>query len=181
MSISCPCVWPYSSTPCLNGKLRHADIIIHPTKARGGVPTDVNQSVDDNTNEDYKNWTRAVMLHELGHVLGLKHQPNHDIMSVMGVWVPHYEYRGTARTIYGGASRPFVPEPDDIHFAHDYHGDNSDAWEFAPNSWYRRDDGSVGPTMPKETLEMCAGDEIPFKWSFANRGTTTPPTQLHTF
>jgi hypothetical protein len=147
------CVWPYFGFA--DGGLDEADILISSTAS-----FDTGTTACDTENQTPR---RGTIIHEMGHALGMKH--DNRFMSVMhasaGPGNTHGKYCG---------SHAMAPHPDDVAFAIKYHGSGNNSWEFGA-SGFRLFGGNRTLTLPNETVSVCPGDSVFYRWSWGNRGT----------
>lgn len=160
-----PCVWPYWEM--MDGDLREADIFI------ASSDLDVGATLC-NTND--QSTRRGVILHELGHALGMKHEDSK--MSLMnpssGPGNSHGKY--CSNNIGSSDDHTSAPHPDDIEFGFTYHKLDGYFVSYdagASAFYYNTSTHKRELTTATEIIEVCPGNSVWYRWSWGNRGYNT--------
>lgn len=124
---------------------------------------------------------RGIIVHELGHVLGL----GHETSGLPAIMAPNAGGAGTTYGPYGGrtatgaydAVQVNAPHADDTAFAYATHGDGTTSTDVAANAWHRNGNSLELATVPTNTLQVCSGGTVTgVSWTWHNRGTDDVPT-----
>lgn len=144
-----------------------ADVII------ADFPTDVSGEPENcDRIERNQPLRRALVLHELGHVLGLWHED--DQVAVMNASSSSVRYCG---------ARALVPHPDDGAGARTLYPDPDAApvRDVAATAMWLERSNYNATVVPRGTVAVCPGELVPVRWAAANLGTVDAVTTVRWF
>lgn len=113
-------------------------------------------------------YRRALVMHELGHVIGLRHEEG--AMAVMN--------RTSSAGRYCGP-RAMEPHPDDRAGARWlYPGDDEPVRDVAAIAFHLGEAGRAQPVVGSRFYRVCPGDALDVRWAVANQGTVDAVTRV---
>lgn len=114
---------------------------------------------------------RALVLHELGHVIGLRHEDDH--MAVMNTTASGGRYCGV---------RAMEPHPDDRAGARSaYPSDDAPVRDVAASAFHLARPGYARSVMDNRHVRVCPGQPLDVRWAVANQGTVDAHTRVRWF
>jgi hypothetical protein len=118
---------------------------------------------------------RPVLVHELGHILGMAHETTNGRVTSMTQFNPH-------PMLGGSASERSGVYADDAAFGIAFHGSGQTSVDLSVSSWTRS--GNVGAlTMTDSIVTGCTGGSVAYTATWTNKGTEAVPagTQLKVY